>query len=161
MLTLGALTIAIGRVIDDSIVVMENIYRRMSLPGEKLSGKELIREATRQMFTPIFSSTIVTMAVFLPLALVGGMVGELFLPFALAVVFALGASLIVAVTIVPMLAHSLFKKQLTEKSSEKDDSKTAKPSKMSKAYKGILDWVLNHKWITFGGATVVLIASLF
>src|SRR5699024_387650 len=52
ILTLGALTIAIGRVIDDSIVVMENIYRRMSLPGEKLSGKELIREATRQMFTP-------------------------------------------------------------------------------------------------------------
>src|SRR5699024_9872576 len=96
VLTLGALTIAIGRVIDDSIVVMENIYRRMNLPGEKLRGKELIREATRQMFVPIFSSTIVTIAVFLPLALVGGMVGEMFLPFALAVAFALAASLLVA-----------------------------------------------------------------
>src|SRR5699024_10691902 len=56
ILTLGALTIAIGRVIDDSIVVMENIYRRMELPGEKLRGKELIREATKEMFVPIFSS---------------------------------------------------------------------------------------------------------
>ena len=112
LLTLGALTVAIGRVIDDSIVVMENIYRRMALPGEKLRGKDLVREATRQMFIPIFSSTIVTIAVFLPIGLVGGMVGEMFLPFALAVAFALAASLIVAVTIVPMLAHSLFKKRL-------------------------------------------------
>src|SRR5699024_4390610 len=72
ILTLGALTVAIGRVIDDSIVVMENIYRRMGLEGEELHGKELIREATRQMFIPIFSSTVVTIAVFLPLGLVHG-----------------------------------------------------------------------------------------
>ncbi len=118
ILTLGALTVAIGRVIDDSIVVMENIYRRMSLPGEKLHGKDLIREATRQMFVPIFSSTVVTIAVFLPLGLVSGQVGELFLPFALAVVFALAASLLVAVTVVPMLAHSLYKKKLNSKTFE-------------------------------------------
>ena len=79
LLTLGALTVAIGRVIDDSIVVMENIYRRMALPEEKLLGKDLVREATRQMFIPIFSSTIVTIAVFLPIGLVGGMVGEVFM----------------------------------------------------------------------------------
>lgn len=161
ILTLGALTIAIGRVIDDSIVVMENIYRRMSLPGEKLHGKELIREATKQMFIPIFSSTIVTIAVFLPLALVGGMVGEMFLPFALAVVFALAASLLVAVTIVPMLSHSLFKKQLAEQSSKQNNQKKDKPSKLSAWYKNILDWVLDHKLITFGGASIVLVASLF
>jgi len=161
VLTLGALTIAIGRVIDDSIVVMENIYRRMNLPGEKLRGKELIREATRQMFVPIFSSTIVTIAVFLPLALVGGMVGEMFLPFALAVAFALAASLLVAVTIVPMLAHSLFKKQLTSDSNDEISTKEEKPNKLVNFYKGILDWTLNHKWITFGGATVLLILSFF
>ena len=64
------------------------------------------------MFIPIMSSTIVTIAVFLPLALVGGMIGELFIPFALTIVFALLASLLVAITIVPMMAHSLFKKNL-------------------------------------------------
>ena len=63
------------------------------------------------MFIPIMSSTIVTIAVFLPLGLVKGMIGEMFLPFALTIVFALLASLLVAVTIVPMLAHSLFKKE--------------------------------------------------
>lgn len=161
ILTLGALTIAIGRVIDDSIVVMENIYRRMQLPGEKLRGKELIREATRQMFVPIFSSTIVTIAVFLPLILVGGMVGELFLPFALAVVFALAASLLVAVTIVPMLSHTLFKKRLTDEAMKGNKKKEEKPNKLANFYKGILDWTLNHKWITFGGATVLLVLSLF
>lgn len=161
ILTLGALTIAIGRVIDDSIVVMENIYRRMQLPGEKLRGKELIREATRQMFVPIFSSTIVTIAVFLPLILVGGMVGELFLPFALAVVFALAASLLVAVTIVPMLSHSLFKKRLTNEAMKENKEKEEKPNKLATFYKGILDWTLNHKWITFGGASILLVLSLF
>jgi HAE1 family hydrophobic/amphiphilic exporter-1 len=161
ILTLGALTIAIGRVIDDSIVVMENIYRRMELSGEKLRGKELIREATKEMFVPIFSSTIVTIAVFLPLVLVGGMVGELFLPFALAVVFALAASLLVAVTIVPMLSHSLFKKRLANDVVKEKQEQTEKPKKLANFYKRILDWTLNHKWITFGGATIVLVLSFF
>lgn len=112
IMTLGAMTVAIGRVVDDSIVVIENIYRRMALKDEPLKGKALVREATKEMFIPIMSSTIVTIAVFLPLALVGGMIGELFIPFALTIVFALMASLLVAITIVPMMAHSLFKKNL-------------------------------------------------
>ncbi|MFL6558887.1 MAG: efflux RND transporter permease subunit, partial [Bacillus sp. (in: firmicutes)] len=115
MMTLGAMTVAIGRVIDDSIVVIENIFRRMSLKNETLSGRELIVAATREMFMPIFSSTIVTIAVFLPLGLVKGPVGEMFLPFALTIVFALMASLLVAITIVPMMAHSLFKKGISMK----------------------------------------------
>ncbi|MEW9675738.1 efflux RND transporter permease subunit [Lentibacillus sp. L22] len=159
IMTLGALTVAIGRVIDDSIVVMENIYRRMSLPDEKLHGKELVREATRQMFIPILSSTIVTIAVFLPMGLVHGQVGELFMPFALAVVFALAASLLVAITVVPMLAHSLFKKQLTNGTVRQQKEK--KPSKLAHFYKRILESALNHKVITFGGAVVVLVLSLF
>jgi HAE1 family hydrophobic/amphiphilic exporter-1 len=160
ILTLGALTVAIGRVIDDSIVVMENIYRRMALPGEEMRGKELIREATRQMFIPIFSSTIVTIAVFLPLGLVHGQVGEMFLPFALAVVFALAASLLVAVTIVPMLAHTLFKKKLYS-AAENKTTHAKKTGKMASFYKGILNWTLNHKIITVGGSVVVLVLSLF
>ncbi|WP_269409872.1 efflux RND transporter permease subunit [Lentibacillus daqui] len=159
IMTLGALTVAIGRVIDDSIVVMENIYRRMSLPDEKLHGKELVREATRQMFIPILSSTIVTIAVFLPMGLVHGQVGELFMPFALAVVFALAASLLVAITVVPMLAHSLFKKQLINGTVRQQKEK--KPSKLAHFYKRILESALNHKVITFGGAVVVLVLSLF
>lgn len=161
LLTLGALTVAIGRVIDDSIVVMENIYRRMALPGEQLRGKELIREATRQMFIPIFSSTIVTIAVFLPIGLVGGMVGQMFLPFALAVAFALAASLVVAVTIVPMLAHSLYKKQLRLVGTKGTTKKEEKPGKLANVYKHILEWTLNHKLITFGGSVVLLVLSFF
>ncbi|ANU22593.1 efflux RND transporter permease subunit [Planococcus donghaensis] len=161
IMTLGALTVAIGRVIDDSIVVIENIYRRMALPGEKLRGKALIREATREMFLPIFSSTVVTIAVFLPLALVSGQIGELFLPFALAVVFALSASLLVAVTIVPMMAHLMYRKQLTNMDTVTSTHKEHKPGKMAASYKRILEWSLNHKIITFGGASLVLVASLF
>src|SRR5690606_20707230 len=108
IMTLGAITVAIGRVIDDTIVVVENIYRRMFLKEEKLHGRALIREATIEMFKPILSSTLVTVAVFAPLVFVGGMVGELFAPFALTMTFALGASLLVAITIAPAMAHSLF-----------------------------------------------------
>jgi hydrophobic/amphiphilic exporter-1 (mainly G- bacteria), HAE1 family len=154
IMTLGAMTVAIGRVIDDSIVVVENIYRRMSLKGELLRGKELIREATKEMFRPILSSTIVTIAVFLPLGLVQGMVGELFLPFALTIVFALLASLLVAVTIVPMLAHSMFKKGGGKKHKEK-------PSRLAHWYKSILNWTLNHKIITSLLAVAMLVGSLF
>lgn len=156
MMTLGAMTVAIGRVVDDSIVVIENIYRRLTLQGEKLKGRDLIREATREMFIPILSSTIVTIAVFLPLALVSGMVGELFMPFALTMVFALVASLIVAVTIVPMLAHTLFRKGLKNKKNHDE-----KPGKMAEGYKRLLNWTLSHKLITVGVAVLLLVGSLF
>lgn len=160
MMTLGAMTVAIGRVVDDSIVVIENIYRRMALKGEPLKGKALVREATKEMFKPIMSSTIVTIAVFLPLALVKGMIGELFLPFALTMVFALLASLLVAVTIVPMMAHSLFKKNLYgEGVKVKHDEH--KPGKFTGAYRTILNWTLNHKFITSAIAIVMLVGSLF
>ncbi|WP_053368886.1 efflux RND transporter permease subunit [Bacillus sp. FJAT-27245] len=153
IMTLGAMTVAIGRVIDDSIVVIENIYRRMSLKTELLEGKELIRSATLEMFIPIFSSTIVTVAVFLPLGFVEGQIGELFLPFALTIVFALMASLLVAVTLVPMLAHSLFKKGVGMKHSEE------KPGILAGTYKKILEWSLNHKIVTFGMAVLLLAGS--
>jgi hydrophobic/amphiphilic exporter-1 (mainly G- bacteria), HAE1 family len=156
MMTLGAMTVAIGRVVDDSIVVVENIYRRMSLKEEKLRGMDLIREATKEMFMPILSSTLVTIAVFLPLGLVQGMIGELFLPFALTVVFALVASLLVAITIVPMMAHSLFKKEMANGVAVHEE----KTGKFTNGYKRILEWVLNHKIITFTIAIVMLVGSL-
>ena len=159
IMTLGAMTVAIGRVVDDSIVVIENIYRRLSLPDEKLRGKELIIDATRQMFIPIFSSTIVTIAVFLPLGFVTGPVGELFMSFALTVVFALLASLLVAVTLVPMLGYSLFRKQLEDPSARKQ--KKAATSRLAILYKHVLTWALDHKWIASGIAVLLLGGSLF
>lgn len=159
IMTLGAMTVAIGRVVDDSIVVIENIYRRMVLKEEKLKGAALIRSATKEMLIPILSSTVVTAAVYLPLATVTGPVGELFIPFALTMVFALFASLIVAITLVPAMAHSLFKnggKQIEEERSRR------KPGNLlANNYKKILNWSLNHKLITFASALVLLIASLF
>nr|WP_280518540.1 efflux RND transporter permease subunit [Lederbergia wuyishanensis] len=157
MMTLGAVTVAIGRVIDDSIVVVENIYRRLHLKEEKLTGRALIREATIEMFRPIASSTIVTVAVFAPLIFVGGMVGELFMPFALTMTFALGASLIVAITIVPALSHFLFKKKLY---SEKTEKSHKEAGKLSNWYKGILNWTLNHKVITSIISILLLVGSL-
>ncbi|SDN44990.1 hydrophobic/amphiphilic exporter-1, HAE1 family [Psychrobacillus sp. OK028] len=157
IMTLGAITVAIGRVIDDSIVVVENIYRRIHLKDEKLSGRALVREATIEMFKPILSSTLVTVAVFAPLLFVGGMVGELFLPFALTMTFALGASLIVAITIVPALSHFLFKKKLY---GEKKESNHKEAGKLANGYKRILEWTLNHKIITSIVSIVLLVGSL-
>ncbi|MCC2930285.1 surfactin resistance protein SrfP [Bacillus sp. LBG-1-113] len=158
IMTLGAMTVAIGRVVDDSIVVIENIYRRMRLKDEPLRGKALVREATKEMFKPILSSTIVTIAVFLPLALVGGQIGELFIPFALTIVFALAASLLISITLVPMLAHSLFKKSLTGAPVK---AKEHKPGRLANIYKKVLNWALSHKWITSIIAVLMLLGSLF
>jgi multidrug efflux pump subunit AcrB len=157
IMTLGAITVAIGRVIDDSIVVVENIYRRLHLKEEKLNGRALIREATIEMFKPIMSSTLVTVAVFAPLIFVGGMVGELFMPFALTMTFALFASLIVAITVVPALSHFLFKKKLYGEKTEKSHKDTGK---LAKWYKGVLEKALNHKVITSILAILLLAGSL-
>ena len=157
IMTLGAITVAIGRVIDDSIVVVENIYRRMHLKEEKLTGRALIREATIEMFKPILSSTLVTVAVFAPLIFVGGMVGELFLPFALTMSFALGASLIVAITIVPALSHFLFRKKLY---GQKEESQHKEVGKLAIWYRNFLEKCLNRKWLTSLVAIALLVGSL-
>ncbi|MBB3109870.1 HAE1 family hydrophobic/amphiphilic exporter-1 [Paenibacillus phyllosphaerae] len=156
IMTLGAMTVAIGRVVDDSIVVIENNYRRMALRGERLRGKELITEATREMFIPILSSTLVTIAVFLPLGTVSGPIGEMFMPFALTMVFALLASLLVAVTVVPMMTHQMFRRGLKANQTHEE-----KPGALGNSYRKILNWSLNHKLMTFLGAIVLLVASFF
>ncbi|MDM7882365.1 efflux RND transporter permease subunit [Staphylococcus borealis] len=159
ILTLGALTIAIGRVIDDSIVVVENIYRRLSDPKEALSGDHLVISATREVFKPILSSTIVTIIVFLPLAFVSGSVGEMFRPFALAIAFSLLASLLVSITVVPALASTFFKKGIKLKAhsgSQNEESRGV----ISRGYRKILGWSLNHKWIVLIISVVILIGSI-
>ncbi|BBH19185.1 swarming motility protein SwrC [Paenibacillus baekrokdamisoli] len=154
IMTLGAMTVAIGRVVDDSIVVIENNYRRMSLRSEKLKGKALVIDATREMFIPILSSTLVTIAVFLPLGTVSGPIGQIFMPFALTMVFALLASLLVAITVVPMMTNLMFRKGLKESQRHEE-----KPGVIAIRYRKILKWTLNHKLITFISAIVILAAS--
>jgi len=102
MLTLGALTIAIGRVVDDSIVVLENIKRHLGYGEER---REAILSAVKEVSGAITSSTLTTVAVFLPIGVVGGMVGALFGSFSLTVTVALLASLIVSLTVVPVLSY--------------------------------------------------------
>lgn len=106
ILTLGALTIAIGRVVDDSIVVIENIKRHLSYGEPKITA---ILTAIREVAGAITASTLTTVAVFLPIAFVGELAGELFRPFALTVTIALLSSLLVSLTIVPVLAYWFLK----------------------------------------------------
>lgn len=154
ILTLGALTVAIGRVIDDSIVVVENIFRRLSDPNEKLKGENLIISATREVFKPIMSSTLVTIVVFLPLVFVSGSVGEMFRPFALAITFSLLASLLVSITLVPSLGATFFKNGVKNK--EQKEGLGA----VGRAYRSALNWSLNHKWIVLIVSIFILVGSV-
>lgn len=102
IMTLGGLAVATGRVVDDSIVVIENIYRVWKTGLGY--GKQLVLYGTQEVGKAILTSTLTTIAVFVPLGMVSGMVGKIFFPFALTVVVSLVSSLLVALTIVPMLA---------------------------------------------------------
>nr|WP_218844739.1 efflux RND transporter permease subunit [Microbacterium pseudoresistens] len=161
MLTLGALTIAIGRVVDDSIVVIENIKRHYVGDADK---GDAIRLAVREVAAAITASTITTVAVFLPIVFVGDMVGELFRPFAMTVTIAMAASLLVALTIVPVLAYWFLRpgKPLLDEHGRAIDPEhpDAPPTKLQEVYRPILTWTLKHSGLTVILAVVVLGATL-
>ncbi|NKE61153.1 efflux RND transporter permease subunit [Lentzea sp. PSKA42] len=102
LLTLGALTIAVGRVVDDSIVVLENIKRHLSYGEPK---RQAVLTGVREVTGAVVSSTLTTVAVFLPIAFIGGFIGQVFGPFAITITVALLASLLVSLTIVPAFAY--------------------------------------------------------
>ncbi|WP_038044501.1 efflux RND transporter permease subunit [Thermocrispum agreste] len=102
MLTLGGLTISIGRVVDDSIVVLENIKRHLGYGEPK---HRAVLNGVREVAGAVTSSTLTTVAVFLPIAFVSGLVGQLFSSFAITVTVALLASLLVSLTVIPVLAY--------------------------------------------------------
>jgi len=163
LFTLGGLTIAIGRVVDDSIVVLENIYRHMNNGEEKSVA---IPAAVKEVAGAVTASTLTTVAVFLPIAFVGGIVGELFSPFAVTVTVALLASLFVALTIIPVLAYWFLKapKNTAAKVALQNGHERVGP--LERAYIPMLRWVTGHKAITlivafllFAGS-VALIPSL-
>jgi multidrug efflux pump subunit AcrB len=161
ILTLGALTIAIGRVVDDSIVVIENIKRHYVGDADK---KTSILLAVREVASAITASTITTVAVFLPIAFVGDVTGELFRPFALTVTIAMTASLFVALTIVPVLAYWFMRpgKPILDADGVQIDPEDpdAPPSRLQKSYLPILRWTLKHSWVTLGLALLVLAGTV-
>jgi HAE1 family hydrophobic/amphiphilic exporter-1 len=157
VLTLGALTIAIGRVVDDSIVVIENIKRHLSLGEEK---KTAILSAVREVATAITASTATTVAVFLPIALVSDITGELFRPFALTIAIALAASLLVSLTIVPVLAYWFLRTPKASGIKESAEDELATPNLLQRAYLPALGWTVRHPVITLGSAAVILAGTV-
>lgn len=172
IITLGALTIAIGRVVDDSIVVIENIKRQL-VPG--VDRAVTIVRAVREVAGAITASTITTVAVFLPLAFVGDVTGELFRPFALTVTIALLSSLLVALTIVPVLAYWFLRAPKVHKhegATETDASHLSveeaaaagvdeleHPSRLQAGYLPVIRWTLRHSWVTIVAAAIVLVLT--
>lgn len=145
VLTLGGVAVAVGRLVDDSIVVIENIFRRMQ--SEKFSV-QLIIDATKEVGSAITASTLTTVAVFLPIGIVSTGLKDFMLPFALTVTYSLLASLLVALTVVPLLGAFFLKNaKLPE-------------HKPSKRYKKLLTWSLNHKWVVIVVSFVLFIGSI-
>ncbi|MFF7735066.1 efflux RND transporter permease subunit [Streptomyces sp. NPDC007984] len=160
VLTLGALTIAIGRVVDDSIVVLENIKRHLGYGEERHSA---ILQAVREVAGAVTSSTLTTVAVFLPIGLVGGMVGELFGSFSLTVTAALLASLLVSLTVVPVLSYWFLR---PPKGTPKDaaearriaEEKEAK-SRLQRIYVPVLRFATRRRLTSVALAIVVLVGT--
>jgi hydrophobic/amphiphilic exporter-1 (mainly G- bacteria), HAE1 family len=148
ILTLSAMSIAVGRLIDDSIVIVEVIYRRLQ-KGEGF--REAAIGGAKEVATPITAATLATVVIFLPLAFVGGIVGEMFIPFALTVTFAMLASLLVALMVVPTLSNFLVGGKARIKDSE---------SWYEKAYAKVLRWALRQRAVTLAIAAVLFLGSL-
>ncbi|WP_342543140.1 efflux RND transporter permease subunit [Paenisporosarcina sp. FSL H8-0542] len=145
ILTLGGVAVAVGRLVDDSIVVIENIFRKMQT--EKFSVQMVI-DATKQVGVAITASTLTTVAVFLPMSLLNGGLQEFLLPFALTVTYSLLASLIVALTVVPLMSAGLLKN-------------TKLPEhKPAVRFPKVVTWSLNHKWIVFSISILLFIGSI-
>ncbi|MFB9075259.1 efflux RND transporter permease subunit [Citricoccus parietis] len=160
MLTLGAMTIAIGRVVDDSIVVIENIKRHLSYGEPKVHA---ILTAVREVAGAITASTLTTVAVFLPIALVGGMVGELFAPFALTVAIAMLSSLLVALTIVPVLSYWFLRapKDVMDPEAVRAEAEEKEHrSWLQRGYKPVLRGTQKHPVITVAASALLLVLTV-
>ena len=156
-MTLGGLAISVGRVVDDAIVVLENVYRHIQ------AGRERWRaalDATTEVGPAIFASTLTTIVVFIPLAFIQGLVGAFFLPFALTVVFALAASLVVALTAVPVLGAYLLRPGDLPEGAGEEEIAFVNETWMQRTYTPILCWALGHKAITIAAAVAITVAAL-
>ncbi|MFE8702827.1 efflux RND transporter permease subunit [Cytobacillus sp. FJAT-54145] len=149
IMTLAGIAVAVGRVVDDSIVVIENVFRRVR--ASEVRDSKLVEDSTREVASAITSSTITTVAVFLPMAFVPGIVGRFFAPLAWTIVISLLFSLLVAITIVPLLSRIFLLKL---------DPKEHKENGLQKLYRKTLKWSLSHRLVTLGMAVVILVGSV-
>ena len=166
LFTLSALTIAIGRVVDDSIVVIENINRHLAYGEKKV---EAILNSVREVAGAITAATLTTVAVFLPIAVVGGLVGQLFRPFALTFALALVASLFVSLTIVPVIAYWFLKTPVVEAgmteaqakkfaaNARKEEEEHEKKSILQRIYIPVLTGTQKRPVITLVASGLVLV----
>lgn len=159
LLTLGALTIAVGRVVDDSIVVLENIKRHLGYGEHKRAA---ILGGVREVAGAVTASTLTTVAVFTPIVLVGGFVGQLFAPFAVTVTVALLASLLVSLTIIPVLAY-WFLRPANGGASEAALRQAAEAkelrSPLQRGYLPVIRFATRRRWLTVALGLVVLFGT--
>src|SRR5690606_37776622 len=161
LLTLGGLTIAVGRVVDDSIVVLENIKRHLEYGEPK---HKAIVTAVREVAGAVTASTLTTVAVFLPIAVVGGMVGEMFAPFAITVTVALMASLLVSLTVIPVLAYWFLKTPTVSPEQARAFREQAEERELrnplQRAYLPVLRFATRHRLVTVLVGLVVFAATM-
>ena len=157
-MTLGGLAISVGRVVDDSIVVLENVYRHIQAGRDRWQAA---LDATTEVGPAIFASTMTTVVVFIPLAFIEGLVGSFFEPFALTVSFALLASLVVALTAVPVLgAYLLRPGDLPEDVVDEGEEVLGRETLLQRMYTPVLKWALVHKVVTLAAVFVITVGSL-
>ncbi|WP_308635118.1 efflux RND transporter permease subunit [Paenibacillus silvisoli] len=149
IMTLGGIAVSIGRIVDDSIVVIENIYRWRQEKGRDMNGKKLAYKATKEVIGAVGSSTIATVVVFLPLAFVTGIIGEFFRPFAISVVISIIASLLVAMMLIPVLGAKFFNHIKPHKEG----------GRFINAYEKLIRGALNRKALVLILSVVILIGS--
>lgn len=160
MLTLGALTISIGRVVDDSIVVLENIRRHLAYGEPK---RQAVLDGVREVAGAVTSSTLTTVAVFLPIAFVSGLVGQLFSSFAVTVTVALLASLLVSLTVIPVLAYWFMSRPKHADDEQEEVRARAEAAELrnplQRAYVPILHFATRFRLLTILVGAAVLVGT--
>jgi HAE1 family hydrophobic/amphiphilic exporter-1 len=163
-MTLGGLALAVGLIVDDAIVVIENIYRHMSR-GQHV--KEAAESAVAEILTAVLASSITVITVFVPLLLIPGLQGLIFKPFALMVMVAVAISLLVAVTTVPMLSTLLLRDEAPHTNGHHKGRYAKFVAKFDRGYdrfaawyKRQLTWAIDHPGRVFAVAGIILIATL-
>lgn len=161
IITLSSLSIAIGMVVDDSIVVLENISKKLERGG---FARESAIYGTSEVSLAVIASTLTVIAVFLPLTMLGGITGILFRPLGWVVTISVAVSVIVSLTLVPMLSSKILNSRNPDKKSLSGKLfwfSQGILARMDSLYEKILSWAVNHRWTVVGIATLVFISSMF
>ena len=161
IITLSSLSIAIGMVVDDSIVVLENITKKLERGG---FARESAIYGTNEVSLAVIASTLTIVAVFLPLTMLGGMTGMIFKPLGWVVTIAIVTSVIVSLTLVPMLSSTILKYKEPDKNTSSGKLyyfSQGMLTKIDDVYENILKWAVGHRWVTVSIAAIIFGSSLF